>query len=118
MPRPCRLCGPTGVSPFPEQPPWRRPNCNGPAARAGVDRVMDGFVTETMLDESEAEVRVSRPLGAPAFEALVARVPSEDLPAWEEGETAEDAEDTPEDLTEEDAEEGEAAPAANAEAEA
>src|SRR5690242_2182929 len=50
---------------------------------AGVDRVMDGFVTETMLDEGEGEVRVSRPLGAPAFEALVARVPSEDMPTWE-----------------------------------
>ncbi|TCZ65514.1 sigma-70 family RNA polymerase sigma factor [Roseicella aquatilis] len=73
---------------------------------------MDGFVTETMLDESEPDVRVSRPLGAPAFEALVARVPSEDMPAWEEGETAEDGEDAPEHLNEEDAEEGEAAPAA------
>ena len=72
MPRPCRLCGAAGVSPFPEQPPWRRPNCNGPVARAGVDRVMDGFVTETMLDESETEMRVSRPHGAPAFDELVA----------------------------------------------
>ena len=45
---------------------------------------MDGFVTETMLDESETEMRVSRPLGAPAFDDLVARVPGEDLPAWGE----------------------------------
>jgi RNA polymerase primary sigma factor len=77
---------------------------------------MDGFVTETMLDESEAELRVSRPLGAPAFEALVARVPSEDLPAWEEAEAAEDGEDAPEDLAdaEEVEEDSEAAPAAEA----
>ncbi|MCB4823193.1 sigma-70 family RNA polymerase sigma factor [Roseicella aerolata] len=77
---------------------------------------MDGFVTETMLDESEAELRVSRPLGAPAFEALVARVPSEDLPAWEEAEATEDGEDAPEDLAdaEEAEEDSEAAPAAEA----
>ncbi|MBK1659711.1 sigma-70 family RNA polymerase sigma factor [Paracraurococcus ruber] len=75
---------------------------------------MDGFVTETMLDEGEAEVRVSRPLGAPAFEALVARVPAEDSPVWEEGEAADDGDDAPEDLAEaDDAEEdGEATPAA------
>lgn len=77
--------------------------------------MMDGFVTETMLDESEAELRVSRPLGAPAFEALVARVPAEDLPAWEESETAEDGEDAPEDLAAveeaEEEEDAEAAPA-------
>ncbi|TDH63106.1 sigma-70 family RNA polymerase sigma factor [Dankookia rubra] len=75
---------------------------------------MDGFVTETMLDESETEMRVSRPHGAPAFEELVARVPGEDLPAWEEGETAEDGEDAPEELAEEENEDGEAAPAAEA----
>ena len=78
--------------------------------------MMDGFVTETMLDESETEMRVSRPHGAPAFDELVARVPGEDLPAWEEGETAEDGEDAPEELTEEEGEDGEAAPAAEAEA--
>lgn len=78
---------------------------------------MDGFVTETMLDENEAEVRVSRPLGAPAFEALVARVPGGDeMPAWEEGETAEeDNEDAPGDLAA-DAEDGEGeAPSAETE---
>ncbi|MFZ4405682.1 MAG: sigma-70 factor domain-containing protein, partial [Paracraurococcus sp.] len=74
---------------------------------------MDGFVTETMLDESETELRVSRPLGAPAFEELVARVPGDDLPAWEDGETTEEADDAPEDLAEE-TEDGEAAPAAEA----
>ncbi|MDO9707106.1 sigma-70 family RNA polymerase sigma factor [Paracraurococcus lichenis] len=74
---------------------------------------MDGFVTETMLDEGEGEVRVSRPLGAPAFEALVARVPAEDLPSWEETENTDEGEDAPEDLAgAEDAEEdAEAAPA-------
>jgi RNA polymerase primary sigma factor len=45
---------------------------------------MDGFVTDTMLDEAEPELRSSRPLGAPSLEALVADAPIEDLPSWAE----------------------------------
>ncbi|MFC7541591.1 hypothetical protein ACFQU2_21955 [Siccirubricoccus deserti] len=45
---------------------------------------MDGFVTDTMLDEAEPELRSSRPLGAPNLDALVADAPIEDLPSWAE----------------------------------
>ncbi|WP_456309425.1 sigma-70 family RNA polymerase sigma factor [Siccirubricoccus soli] len=45
---------------------------------------MDGFVTDTMLDEAEPELRSSRPLGAPSLEALVADVPAEELAPWTE----------------------------------
>ncbi|WP_457852679.1 sigma-70 family RNA polymerase sigma factor [Siccirubricoccus phaeus] len=45
---------------------------------------MDGFVTDTMLDEAEPELRSSRPLGAPSLEALVADVPAEEMAPWTE----------------------------------
>jgi len=51
---------------------------------------MDGFVTDTMLDEAEPELRTSRPLGAPSLEALVADVPAEELAPWTEADILEE----------------------------